>query len=261
MKKLFVLALLVTLPLLAVAQNAFEGTWKVSTNNADFGQKPDMFLLQNGMYSCKSCTPPYEVKADGKQQPVTGHPYFDSVAIKVVNPHTIEETDMKNGKVVATSKTTVSKDGKMAMFEFSDSSNTNAAPVTGKGESTRVEAGPPGSHPVSGSWHLTKIENISDNGVTFTYKMSGDEMMMTTPTGQSYSAKLDGTEAPYKGDPGTTTVSLKKIDDNTMEETDMRDGKVISVSKMMIGPDGKTMKIMVDDKLRGNSTQFEAMKQ
>ena len=41
---------------------------------------------------------------------------------------------------------------------------------------------------------------------------------------------MDGTEAPYRGDPGTTRVSVKKISDHALEETDKRDGKVISVA-------------------------------
>jgi len=84
---------------------------------------------------------------------------------------------------------------------------------------------------------------------------------MTNQTGQTYTAKLDGTEAPYKGDPGTTSVSLKRMGANTMEETDKRDGKVISVSHMTVAPDGKTMTIAVDDKLHGTSLQFVAEKQ
>jgi len=39
----------------------------------------------------------------------------------------------------------------------------------------------------------------------------GGTLNMTTPTGQSYTAKLDGMEVPYVGDPGITTVSLKRI--------------------------------------------------
>ena len=84
---------------------------------------------------------------------------------------------------------------------------------------------------------------------------------MTTPTGQSYTAKLDGTEAPYKGDPGTDGVSVKMMGKNTLEETDKRGDKVISVSKMTLEPDGKTAKIMVDDKLHGSTSQFVAVKQ
>ncbi|MFZ0731214.1 MAG: hypothetical protein WAM79_02700 [Candidatus Sulfotelmatobacter sp.] len=51
----------------------------------------------------------------------------------------------------------------------------------------------------------------SADAITWTYKVNGNELTMTNPTGQSYTAKLDGTEAPYKGDPGTTSVSLKML--------------------------------------------------
>jgi hypothetical protein len=183
------------------------------------------------------------------------------MAIKVVNDREIEETDKKNGKTVATSKSTVSPDGNTLMFSFNDSSNTNAEPVTGKGEETRVAKGPAGAHAISGSWRITKLENMSDNGLIWTYKVSGDELTMTTPTGQSYTAKLNGAQAPMKGDPGTTSVSVKMMGKNTLEETDYRDGKAISVAKMVVAPDGKTMKLMVDDKLRGTKSEFTAMKQ
>jgi hypothetical protein len=249
------------LPRLAFAQSPFDGTWKVDMNKVDFPKKPDVYLLQNGMYECKTCVPPVSVKADGEDQKVTGHPYYDSVAIKVINDHEIEETDKKDGKVVATSKTTVSPDGKTATFEFTDSSNTNAAPVTGKGEATRVAKGPAGSNAISGSWRTTKMEDLSDNAITWNYKVDGDMLTMTSPTGQSYTAKMDGSEAPMKGDPGVTTVSVKMVGKDTLEETDKRDGKVISVAKSTVSSDGKTMKIDSDDKLHGTTMKFEAMKQ
>jgi hypothetical protein len=184
------------------------------------------------------------------------------VAIKVVNDHEIEETDKKSGNVVSTSTSTVSPDGKTMAFTFSDSSDTNGGPpVTGKGEATLVAKGPAGSHAISGSWRTTKIEGISDNGTVWSYKVSGDEITMTSPTGQSYTAKLDGTDAPMKGDPGITSVSVKMIGKNTLEETDKRDGKVISVSRMTVASDGKTAKIVSEDKLQNTTTTITATKQ
>lgn len=263
MKKLFLAASLVLLlaPAFVLAQSAFDGTWKIDMNKAEFPKKPDVFLLQNGMFECKTCAPPIKIKADGQDQKVTGHPYYDSSAVKVISDHEIEEIDKKNGKTVATSKTTISPDGNTLMFEFSDSSNTNAEPVTGKGEETRVAKGPAGSNAISGSWRMAKFETLSDNAITWTYKVNGDELTMTTPTGQSYTAKLDGTEAPYKGDPGTSGVSVKMSGKDTLEETDKRGDKVLSVSKMTLNPDGKTAKIMVEDKLHGTTSQFGAVKQ
>ena len=263
MKKVFLAAMLMLwlTPILVLAQNAFDGTWKIDMKKAEFPKKPDEYLLQNGMYECKTCAPPIKIKADGQDQTVTGHPYYDTKAVKVISDHAIEETDKKNGKTVATSKSTVSPDGNTMTFEFSDSSYTNAAPVTGKGEGTRVAKGPAGSNAISGSWRASKFETLSDNAITWTYKVAGDELTMTNPTGQSYTAKLNGTEAPYKGDPGTTSVSVKMKGKDTLEETDKRGDKVISVGKMTLEPGGKTAKIMVEDKLHGTTSSFVAMKQ
>jgi hypothetical protein len=263
MKNKIWLALSMTLlmPTLVVAQSVFDGTWKVDLKTAKFPEKPDVYLLQNGLYQCKTCVPPIEVQADGQDHQVSGHPYYDTVNIKVTDDRTIEETDKKNGKTVATSRTWVSEDGNTLMFDFTDSSYTNAAPVTGKGQETRVAKGPAGSHAVSGSWRMAKIDAYSDNALSVTYRVTGDSLAMTNPTGQSYTARLDGTEAPYHGDPGTTSVSVKKAGSNVLEETDKRDGKVISVARMTVSADGKTMRIVLDDKLHGTHTEATATKQ
>jgi hypothetical protein len=262
MKKLILLGILSAFlfPFTMFGQSNFDGTWKIDLTSAQFPKKPDVFLLQNGTYDCKSCVPPISVKADGQDHPVTGHPYYDTVSVKVIDNNTIEETDKRAGKTVAVTKLTVSADGKTLHFDFTDSSNTNADPVKGQGISTRVEAGPAGSHAISGSWRITTIQNLSSNAVTFTLKVDGDTLNMTNPTGQSYAAKLDGTDAPYSGDPGITTVSVKRIDKNTIEETDKRDGKPITVARMTVSPDGKTMTFVVHDLLQGTTSRFSATK-
>jgi len=262
-KKLILAGTLLALlmPAVAIAQSAFDGTWKVDMTTAKFPTKPDVRVLQNGTYECKSCIPAIEVKADGQDHKVTGHPYYDTINIKVLNDRSIVETDKKDGKTVSVSTMTVSADGKTLMFDFTDSSNTNAAPVTGKGTQTRVAAGPAGSHAISGSWRMDKIDDVSNNGVMLTLKVDGDTVHMTNPTGQSYTASLDGTDAPYKGDPGVTSVSVKPIDKNTIEETDKRDGKVIGVARMSLTPDGKTLNFTMRDTLQGTTTTASATKQ
>lgn len=56
-------------------------------------------------------------------------------------------------------------------------------------------------------------------------------------------------------------MSVKKVDKNTIEETDKRDGKVSSVVRMTVAADGKSMTIAVSDKLRGTTSQYMAVKQ
>ena len=259
---LFPLALAALLIPAAAAQSAFDGTWKINMNNANFPEKPDVFVLQNGTYDCKTCVPSFSIKADGTDQPVSGHPYYDRVAITVVNDHQIQETDKKDGKTVGTSTTTVSPDGNTVTFEFSDSSNTNGGPpVTGKGESTRVAKGPEGSHAISGSWRTTKMESLSDNATVWSYKVNGNEITMTNMSGQTYTAALNGPEAPMKGDPGITSVIVKMKGKDTLVETDRRGDKVISIFKMTVAGDGKTAKASYDDKLQDRSMDFDLTKQ
>lgn len=249
------------LPALALAQSALVGTWKADLGNIQLPTKPSRYLLEHGVYHCQTCAPTYAVKADGQDHKVTGHPYYDSVSITVVDASTIEETDKKGGKTVTTGKTTVSSDGKTIQFDFSDSSDSNGAPVVGNGEATRVAKGPAGSHAISGSWRTTKLSNISDNGLLVTYALDGTKLKMTNPTGQSYSAPLDGTDAPFMGDPGQTSVAIRRIDDSTFDETDKRDGKVIGTAHITVSPDGKTLTVAWTDKLRGSSGSYKANKQ
>jgi hypothetical protein len=249
------------LPIMVMAQSAFDGTWKTDLSNIKLPEKPDKYLLSNGVYHCETCVPVVMVKADGQDHSVTGHPYYDSVNIKVLDDHTVQEIDKKGGKTVTSSTTKVSADGTKATFEFSDSSNSNAAPVVGKGEIAQVEKGPAGSHAISGSWRTTKVENVSDNGLTTTYALEGSTFKMSAPTGQSYAAPLDGTDSPFTGDPGVTSVSLKRIDKNTIEESDKRAGKVISVARMTVAADGKTMMVAWKDLLHGTSGSYSNVKQ
>jgi hypothetical protein len=263
MKKLIRAGLLIAMfvPATAMAQSSLDGTWKVDLSKAQMPQKPTVLLLQNGMYECKTCIPPVNIKADGQDQKIGGDPYIDAMSIKVVDDHTVFETDKKNGKTVGTSTTKVSADGKTAAFDFTDSSNTNAAPVTGKGVMTRVAAGPAGSQAISGSWRTSKLEDYSANALSVTFKVEGDTLHMSDMTGHSYVARLDGTDAPYKGDPGVSSVSVKRIDKNTVEETDKRDGKTLIIAKITVSADGKTLTFEVNDVRQGTHSKFVAVKQ
>ncbi len=105
-----------------------------------------------------------------------------------------------------------------------------------------------------------KWETASENSLTVTYKATDDGLSMTS-MGGSYTAKFGGKDYPYKGDPGTTSVSLKKIDANTIEETDKRNDKVISVTRMTVAPDGRTMTLNVENKLENATAKLTAEKQ
>ena len=115
-----------------------------------------------------------------------------------------------------------------------------------------------GVHATSGNWVPLKFTD-TEADLSFTFKSDGDQFSMTDPTGDSYTAKFDGNDYPYKSY-GANGVSLKKVDAHTIEETDKRDGKVVGVSKMTVSADGKTITIVAHDPQRDTSSTFIATK-
>ena len=234
-----------------------DGTWKTDMSTLQLESKPDELLLKGGQFSCSTCTPPLTLAADGAMHAVTGRPYSDHISIKVDDDHNVTRTSQKDGKTTGTSKYSVSPDGNTLTVSFNDTSGSK--PVTGSYTETRVGPAPAGAHAISGSWKQAKYENVSDEGLTVTFKMDGDTLHMTAPTGQSYDAKLDGSDTPIKGDIGGTTASVTKSGDSIVE-TDKRGGKIVSVTTMTPGADGK-LHVVNEDKQGGSTAKFDMNKQ
>jgi len=245
----------------ATAQSIFDGTWKIDLNQSVPSTTPQEYLLQSGLYHCPTCDPALEVKADGKDHTITGEPCYDTVNLKVVDAHTTEETDKRNGKTVSTTRMTVSGDGGTATVDWTESCNAQGDVVSGKDMMARVTPGPLGSHAISGSWRITQRMNRSENALLVTLKLQSDTFSFADPGGQNYAAKLDGTETPFNGDLSNTIVSVKRIDEHTIEETDKRESKVVGVTRFTVSNDGKTMTVSMEDKSKGTSRQFVLHKQ
>ena len=253
-------ALLVSWLTFARAQSRFDGTWKIDLDQSQPPTKPNVYLLQDNRYRCATCDPPLDIRADGRDQKITGEPCYDTVSLKVVDDRATVETDKRSGETVGTSKMTVSSDGNSATVEWTESCNENGDVITGKDNLSRVAKGPSGSHVVSGSWKIVKRVNRSENALVVTLKLEDDTFSFADPAGQSYAAKLDGTEAPIKGDLSHTMVSVRSVGENTIEETDKQDGKVIEVVRFTPSADGKTLTVAMENKRTGNTRQFVAHK-
>jgi hypothetical protein len=258
MKKLLAAAMLLV-PAMLFAQSPFDGTWKTDLGKAKFSPKPIIFSVKGGMYDCSSCSPKIHVKADGTDQPVTGQP-FDTLSVKEVDPHTVQLVTKKNGKTVFEQTRTASDDGKTLSVKTSSYPLDSPQAITT--ESTLEREGKPstGANAISGSWKLTKA-NESDNGLLVTFKGSGDELTMSDPTGVNWTAKFDGRDSPVKGSYGFDSVSLKQINDRTIEVSYKRGGKLIEVDKMTVSTDGKAMTTVSESKLTGRVSTFESTKQ
>lgn len=237
---------------------AINGTWKADINSVQFDAKPDEFLLQNGTYFCKSCTPAYSVAADGAFHAVNT-PYFDSDAVKVVDDHTIIETSKKAGKQVGIYTTTVSADGNTQTTQFTDTS-TPGSPSKGEFIETRVAPAPAGAHAVSGQWKPSKLSNFNDAALMFSVSVTGDTYKSSSPDGTSYEAKIGGGDVPVKGDIAATMASVSKVGENSYQVTRKRAGKVVGITTYTVGADGKLNGVSVN-KENGSTTRWTADKQ
>ena len=240
----------------AASADAINGTWKTDMSTFQLDAKPDQYLLKGGQFSCQTCTPPFTIAADGAFHAVN-RPYQDHISVKVDDDHDVTRTDQKGGKTVGSAKYSVSSDGNALTVSFNDM--TGSKPVTGSYTETRSAPAPAGAHAISGSWKQQNAAKVSDTGLTVTFNLTGDTLHMSTPTGQSYDAKIGGGAVPVKGDIGGTMASLARSGDSLVE-TDTRGGKVISVTTMTPGADGK-LHVVNEDKQSGSTAKFDMTKQ
>jgi hypothetical protein len=240
------------------AQSPFDGTWRINAAQSKLTAKPFTFYTSQGWFHCVSCTPAYDVQADGQDHPVQGQAY-DSVSVTLVDAHTVKSVNKKDGKTVTEITSVVSADGKTATNKVTAYPLNGGEPVHEVDTYKRVGVLPPGVHATSGNWQTVKFTG-SENDLLFTCKTNGDEFTMTDPTGDSYTAKFDGSDYPYKGAYGTDAVSLKRIDARTIEETDKLKGKARDTQTMTVSANGKTMTIVDHDLLRDATSTFVATK-
>ena len=230
---------------LGAAQSAFNGTWRPDPQTFSPTKKPDAIELLNGFYECRSCTPPYKVKADGADQRITGNPYYDMLRVTVIDDHTIQKVAKKGGNVVAETRSTVSADGNTAK-DVQTLYFMAPRPIEMTTHSTRVAPRSTGSHSTSGEWRMTDGD-VSNHAEDSIFSVSGETFSMSDRMGRSFSAKLDGSDALYKGSDEFDRVSLRKIDDRTIEESDKKAGKVVKITRWTVASDGKTMHVRFDD--------------
>jgi hypothetical protein len=111
----------------AQASNPRLGTWKLNVEKSKYnpGPAPQSTTMKieaagegekattEGVNAAGAPTKTeYTAQYDGKDAPITGSQNADTVALKRIDARTIERTDKKGEKVVATSSRVVSEDGK-----------------------------------------------------------------------------------------------------------------------------------------------------
>jgi hypothetical protein len=122
------------------------------------------------------------------------------------------------GSVVLLAQTpAATKSPIFATWKLNLAKSTYSPGPAAKGQVAKLE-------PVDGGMKVVSDRNESDGSSTHF----------------EWTAKFDGKDYPVKGDPARDAVSVKKIDDNTLEITNKKAGKVTTVIKAVYAKDGKS---------------------
>jgi len=255
-KRLLILVILSTSPLFA--QSPFDGTWTINSDTAQLPEKPQVYLLAEGVFRCSTCMPEVEIEANGQDRKVAGSNYFDTESVRIVDAHTVEFVSKKEGKTMFTEIDTISADGTSLTQTVTDT--TESQPVTIEILSRRVANAAAGAHVLSGSWRAYKVHR-SKNGSTIKYRCTKELFSAETPLGERFEAKFDGKDYPVEDDPGHTTVSAKLINARSVELTSKRNGKIVGVLHMTVIPSGGTIHVVFEDKDGDSTSTYQMEKQ
>ena len=128
--------------------------------------------------------------------------------------------------------------------------------------------------PALGTWKLNVAKSKYSPGpppksAIFTYDASGEGIRRTGETvnadGQTtsfeYTAQYDGKDYPMRGNPNADTVSLKRVNDRTVEATLKKNGKVTTTAPRVVSSDGKTLTLTITGtNAQGQTVQGQTVK-
>jgi hypothetical protein len=252
MKSLCILVLLA--PVAVFAQSPFDGTWVLEPA---VPQKPIEYSLAQGVFHSSEWAN-LEVKADGIDHKIAENDYWDTLNVQQLDSRSVEIIAKKAGKTMFMEFVSVSADGSTLTQTIKDT--TEADTVTIETLARRVDKGRPEAHAISGSWRAYQTKR-SSNGSLITYKCTKEGFSSETPLGEKFFAKFDGKFYPVENDPGQTLVAAKLVNANTVELTHKRKDKVVSVARLSVAPDGRTLHGVFENKDAGTTTTFDFHKQ
>jgi hypothetical protein len=251
---IFVLLLLAGV---SAGQSPFDGSW-VNKVGERLPEGTVSYSINDETLRCSCAIGGVEIKPDGYDHKTPETAYWDTLNVQAVDAHTIALIAKKGGRTMFTEVDSVSQDGNTLTQMVKDT--TEAETVTIETQSHRLESGRAGSHIISGTWKAFRASR-SLNGSLIKYTCTKDSFSAETPLGEKYTAKFDGNFYPVEDDPGHTMVSAKLLDSRTVELTSKRNGKIVSVSRLSVAPDGNSIHAVFENKESGGQTAFDFEKQ
>ena len=122
--------------------------------------------------------------------------------------------------------------------------------------------------PAIGTWKLNPTKSAYVPGpkpksATITYEETADGIKRTGESADAegkassftYTAKYDGKDYPVSATDLYDTISIKRINDHTVESTLKKSGKVVRKARRVVSKDGRTMTLTIN----GTNAQGEKM--
>jgi hypothetical protein len=102
----------------------------------------------------------------------------------------------------------------------------------------------PAADPFVGTWLLNAEESRIRSGLRVTIERWGQAFRYSSG-GVEFTALLDGAEYPLRGTSSKATVSLKRVDERTVERTYSRDGKAVTGAILTVSADGRFLTVNI----------------
>jgi hypothetical protein len=232
--------LFLLLPPLSMADSGFAGTWIMQPEATTFGvDHPLELMIERGTYKRSDCAPPFEVAANGSDQPIKEQPLFDTLSVRLVDPRRVDVVQKMAGKVTWKGVYTVSKDQRSMTLQFDD--ERASTPVTGTILYSRVGNPLSAAHSVSGSWRPEKLTQLSASALTLTIQDQEHGLAMSWSDGRRVESQLDVKYYPLNGYLSGEQVSILHPRPDTLAINREQGATPVEVSRAVISDDGQTI--------------------
>ena len=226
----------------AESKGLFDGKW-VADLSTQSGLSEDIYLVQNGIYTCNSCSPLREYPADGKLHSIPGDSEITTESVAVTGPRTIV-TRIVSPALARTTTMTVAADDKTATYVSIDHRPGIKGPLRTVYLARRTKNGPSGAHAVSGTWQGIRYVAVPKEVRTTELRKEGDRLFYRTPLGVSFVATYGGGFVPVEGPfRGKFLVSVEREGNRKIVETVQQDGKIIALRSFKLAPNGRSIEI------------------
>ena len=205
-----------------------------------FGEDhPLQLMIERGTYKRLDCASPFEVAADGSDQPVKDQPLFDTLSVRLVNSRRVDLVKKLTGKITWKGTYAVSKDQRSMTLEFDDESAS--LPVTGTLLYARLGNPLSAAHAVSGSWRPEKLTRLSASGATLTIGDQEHGIAMSWGDGRRAESQMDAKYYPLAGYLPGAQVSILHPRLDTLAINREQGINPVEVSRAVISDDGQTL--------------------